>query len=96
MQRLGRRLTWLSAGTVLLIATTAHADTVERGGWHHGMHGWGGWVFGPVMMLLFFALLVGAVIVITRLLGRNGPGRSGRTDRALDILHGRELPCRQP
>lgn len=36
---------------------------------HYGMMGWGGWFYGPVMMLLFFALLVGAVVLVVRLIG---------------------------
>lgn len=44
---------------------------------HHGMMGWGGWLSGAIMMLIFFALLVGAVVFVVRLVGteksRSGP-----------------------
>jgi putative membrane protein len=57
---------------------------------HYGMMGWGGWFYGPVMMLLFFALLVGAVVLVVRLLGsdtlRNG---AQQEDRAHAILRER-------
>lgn len=89
MQRLYRGLTWLLTGTALSIAPIAHADPAEGGGWHHGMHSWGGWFFGPMMMLLFVALLVGAAIVVIRLFGTDRLGGTGRTDRALEILRER-------
>lgn len=51
--------------------------------------GWYGWLFGPMMMILFIALLVVAVIVIARWLGAdNRDISSGRIpDKTpLDIL----------
>ena len=51
---------------------------------HYGMMGWGGWFYGPVMMLIFFALLVGAVVLVVRLLGAD-TSRSG--PRSEDTAH---------
>lgn len=89
MQRLVRNQTWRLTGIALLAATNAHADPVEGGGWHHSMHGWGGWFLGPVMMLIFLALLVGAAVLIARALATGGSGGSARTDRAAEILRER-------
>ncbi|MCV2866557.1 SHOCT domain-containing protein [Albidovulum sediminicola] len=60
---------------------------------HYGMMNWGGWVFGPIMMVIFFALLVGAVVLIARLLGAGqfhvtGAHHPGG-DRSLAILRER-------
>lgn len=53
---------------------------------HHGLMGWGGWLAGPVMMLIFFLLLVGVVVLVIRLLGadtsRSGP-KSGDTAHSI-------------
>lgn len=64
----------------------------QDGRYYHGHMwdgGWYGWVFGPMMMILFVALLVIAAIALVRWLGdggRSGPS-SGSSDRApLDIL----------
>lgn len=71
-------------------AATAHADA-SGPGWHHGTMGWSGWFFGPLMMVVFFALLIGAVIIIARLLGSgdDGADRENKEDRSLAILRER-------
>ncbi|MDK3073817.1 SHOCT domain-containing protein [Sedimentitalea sp. JM2-8] len=90
-------LTKLWYGTTILAAvgslkaSAALAYPVEgRYVDHYGMMGWGGWFYGPVMMLLFFALLVGAVVLVVRLLGSDSL-RSGekQEDRAHVILRER-------
>lgn len=51
--------------------------------------GWHGWLFGPLMMILFVALLVIAAIVLARWLGNGARGgtSSGSTHQSpLDIL----------
>ncbi|MEQ8587368.1 MAG: SHOCT domain-containing protein [Thalassobaculaceae bacterium] len=56
----------------------------------HPMMSWGGWFMGPVMMLVFIAFLVGAIIFVARFLGwhpASGGGHSG--DRSLSILRER-------
>lgn len=60
---------------------------------HYGMMDGGAWFFGPIMMVIFFALLIGAVVLIARLLGGgqfnvSGQPQSGN-DRALTILRER-------
>lgn len=56
---------------------------------HMGMMG-GGWFMGPIMMLIFFALLVGAVVLVVRLLGRGfGSSTGAESDRALYVLRER-------
>lgn len=54
---------------------------------HQGMMGWGGWLEGPVMMLIFFIILVGVAVLVIRLLGAN-TSRSGLNseDTAHSIL----------
>ena len=53
---------------------------------HYGMGG-GGWLFGPIMMVIFFALLVGAVVLILRLMGVDmGGGGAKKEDEPLEIL----------
>ena len=51
-------------------------------GW--GYMGWGGMAFGGLMMLFWFALLVGLIVLIVRWLG-GSPRRDASRD-ALDIL----------
>ena len=46
--------------------------------------GWGGMAFGGLMMLFWFALLVGLIVLIVRWLG-GSPGRNASRD-ALDTL----------
>src|SRR3546814_5918698 len=63
---------------------SAQADFRECGAymWH------GGWFFGPIMMVLFLAVIVGVVVLLVRLLSGTGTASSvpGREQRALDIL----------
>jgi putative membrane protein len=80
-----------TVGLVLAAPSTAIADPGDgRYFDHYGMMGWGGWFYGPVMMLIFFALLVGAVVLVVRLLGaetlQSGPRPE---DRAHTILRER-------
>ncbi|NBC89100.1 MAG: SHOCT domain-containing protein [Alphaproteobacteria bacterium] len=52
------------------------------------MMGWGGWWFGPVMMLVVLAVLVLAIIGLWRLF--SGPrSASGGSDASLEILRER-------
>jgi putative membrane protein len=59
------------------------------GGWGHGpgMMGWGmmGWI-GPIMMLVFWAAVVVAVIFLVRWITASTSGRAEAEDTALDIL----------
>jgi putative membrane protein len=54
--------------------------------------GWHGWALGPLMMVFWLALLVGAVILIARWLGASGhiePRRANPSSSAIDILRER-------
>lgn len=57
-------------------------------GYHGMMYGAGGWFMMPIMMLIFFGLLVFAVVLIARFLGFSGAG-FGRSDNAETILRER-------
>jgi putative membrane protein len=84
---------WRIAGAIFvaLLSSAAQADPGDGRYYdHYGMMGWGGWFYGPVMMLLFFALLVGAVFLVIRFLGSDAlrPGQK-QEDRAHAILRER-------
>jgi putative membrane protein len=82
--------TVVTGGAVLPLAAAVADPGDGRSFDHYGMMGWGGWFYGPFMMLLFFALLVGAVLLVLRLLGADGPrSDEKREDRALKILRER-------
>lgn len=72
-------------------ALAAAGDTGYGGYGYHGMMGPGfGWFIGPLMMLIFIALLVGAVVLVVRLLGGEiGGGKNRGADRSLEILRER-------
>jgi putative membrane protein len=58
-----------------------------------GVHGYGhmmggGWILGPVMMILFIAVIVAVVVLVVRWLGGTG-GTGGQPKAALDILEER-------
>lgn len=82
------------SAAALLAPQTALADPSDGQFYgHYGMMDWGGWFFGPIMMVIFFALLLGTVVLIVRLLG-GGQFHVTRThhsggDRALAILRER-------
>ena len=42
------------------------------GMWHHGYWGWGSWIVTAMVMTLFFALVITAIVAAVRYLG--GPG----------------------
>ncbi len=48
----------------------------------------GGWILGPVMMILFIAVIVAVVVLVVRWLGGTG-GTGGQPKAALDILEER-------
>jgi len=49
--------------------------------------GWHGWVFGPMMMILFVALVALAVVIVVRSLGSGDRGSPAVPERTpLDIL----------
>ncbi len=63
-----------------------YADHMMWGG------GWHGWFLGPLMMVFWLALLVGAVILVLRWLGASNriePRRTKAGSDALEILRAR-------
>tara|TARA_R100000455_G_C6272249_1_gene128936 strand:- start:2224 stop:2547 length:324 start_codon:yes stop_codon:yes gene_type:complete len=73
-------------GMLILSAPIVLADSGENY-YMHGM-GAGGWIFGPLMMILIIALIVGVVVLILRWMGITD-GAGNRRDQALDILNER-------
>ena len=73
----------LPAFAVLALPAQALADqTGGYGSMGYGM-GYGGWFFGPLMMIVFFGLIIGAVAGAVRLFGG---GESGPRTSAANIL----------
>ncbi len=83
-------------GAALLAALSvpmlAWADQVGEAGSGHGQmwgHGWGGMIFGSLMMIVFIALIVGVVVLVVRWLGGGGPAQGSKPKAALEILEER-------
>lgn len=71
------------AALAISIPVQAFADpSGAYGSMGYGM-GYGGWFFGPLMMIVFFGLIIAAVIGALRLFGL---GSGSDSNRALDIL----------
>jgi len=72
-----RSILW--PATLLSVLTPAIAQAQQPDGQYYGPHmwhgGWGGWFFGPVMMILFIAVAVAVIVLLVRWLG--GPGHGG-------------------
>ncbi len=92
-----RRLSLWGAATLgtLTLPWLAWADMAGEGANGHG-HMWGGgwahWIFGPVMMILFIAVIVAVVVLVVRWLGGTGDaggGAGARPKAAQDILEER-------
>ena len=84
----------LGAAAALIALTAparAWADAAGEGAYGHG-HMWGGgvgWIFGPVMMILFVALTVAVIVLVVRWLGGPGTTQGRKGKNALDILEER-------
>ncbi len=79
---------------ILSVPMLAWADQVGEAGYGHGQmwgHGWGGWIFGPLMMIVFIALIVGVVVLVVRWLGGvgGGPAQGSKPKAAIEILEER-------
>lgn len=60
--------------TVLMTVPAMAQANGDR--WHMmGAWGWGGMIFGPIMMIVFIAVVVVVVVLLVRWLG--GPGQGG-------------------
>jgi putative membrane protein len=82
---------WLA---VLGSPTAAWAQ--QQGQQYHGPHmwdgGWHGWLFGPIMMIVFIAVAVAVVVLVVRWLGGPGHGAMAHAPSGkapLDILEER-------
>jgi putative membrane protein len=53
---------------------------------HMGAWGWGGMIFGPIMMIVFIALIVGAVVLVLRWMGLGGSPAARGEKNARDVL----------
>ena len=53
---------------------------------HMGAWGWSGMIFGPIMMIVFIAVIVGAVILVIRWTGLGGSAVAGGANKARHIL----------
>ena len=77
---------WLMAFLSGLLPAVALAQQTQ--GPYYGHHmwndGWGGWFFGPIMMLVFIAVAVVVIVLLVRWLG--GPGSHGG---GIHQLHGK-------
>ncbi len=73
-------------GLALLPAQAAFAGQNDPyiATWGYEHMGYGGWLFGPLMMILVFSIFVGAFVLILKLLGIGGSAKSSRS--ALDLL----------
>ncbi len=73
----------------LTLPWLALADTAGSDGTHGYGHMMGGaWIFGPIMMILFVALIVAVVVLIVRRLG-GGATQGTKPKAAQDILEER-------
>ncbi len=61
--------------TIGLTATASALAQSAPSGWNHpGMMGGAGWIMGPLMMLLWVAIIVGLVVLVLRWVGSPGVG----------------------
>lgn len=74
----------MTALATVLTSTSAAAQTYGDHP-HMGAWGWGGMIIGPIMMIIFIALIVGAVVLVIRWTGLGGSA-SGGSNKARHIL----------
>lgn len=66
-------------------STETYGNYPHMGGW-----GWGGMVFGPLMMIVLIAVVVVVIVLVMRFMGVGGAGRASPAGgTALDILESR-------
>lgn len=80
-----------AAASTLLVATAAAAQNYEPYMHYHGWgDGWGGMIFGPLMMIVFLAAVVVLVVVAIRwLAGAGHPAAPAGRAGPLDVLKDR-------
>ena len=84
----------LALGLAAILGTsTAYANGKHAAGeWGDGFmgHGWSGMIFGPLMMILFIAVIVAIVVLIVRWLSGSRAMGSGAAEKtAIDTLEER-------
>jgi putative membrane protein len=78
-----RNTTLIAIPATILTTVSAAAQSY---GDHPHMGGWGGMIFGPIMMIVFIALIVGAVVLVIRWTGLGGSSVAGGANKARHIL----------
>ncbi len=71
------------ATALMTVPAVAHTSRDHP---HMGAWGWGGMIFGPIMMVVFIAVIVGAVILVIRWTGLGGSAVAGGANKARHIL----------
>ena len=75
-----RKLTHFALGAASLLASLSAPASVwaQQTPQYYGPHmwngGWHGWFFGPIMMIVFIAVAIVAVVLLVRWLGGAGHG----------------------
>ncbi len=67
--------------TTVSAAAQTYGDHPHMGAW-----GWGGMIIGPIMMIVFIAVIVGAVVLVLRWMGLGGSAVAGGANKARHIL----------
>jgi putative membrane protein len=80
-----RNILLLTVPVTILTTVSAAAQTYS-GHPHMGAMGWGGMILGPIMMIVFIALIVGAVVLVIRWTGLGGSSAAGGANKARHIL----------
>ena len=75
----------IAVPTTALMTVSAVAQTYGDHP-HMGTWGWGGMIFGPIMMIVFIAVIVGAVVLVLRWTGLGGSAVAGGANKARHIL----------
>ena len=75
----------VSVLTAASAAGQSHGDHPHMWGWGWGW-GWGGTIFGPIMVIVFIALIVGAVVLVLRWMGLGGSPAARGEKNARHIL----------
>jgi putative membrane protein len=75
----------IAVPATVLTAASATAQTYGDHP-HMGAWGWGGMIIGPIMMIVFIALIVGAVVLVVRWTGLGGSALAGGSNKARNML----------
>ena len=80
----------ITGAAVLLGSTIAYADPASDWSRGYGHMGWGAGygIFGGLMMLVFWGVIIALIVIAVRWLSGDGQGR-GKSTEAMDILKSR-------